>query len=435
SMTHTSPPPPGPTAAPRNPLAAAFGILFAYPVLIPLGLVTLCAQLTYSGVNNVTMHQYIKILGATSQNDGIILGWVGSMFLLSETFLRVPFGWLSDRVGRAKLVILALLLSAPSFFISSTVAHYRWLFPLRWWDGMMAAALWPSVFALIGDTVPARARANAMGAINMMYMLALFAGGALAGVLLDRSGSPRIFFVVGSAVMALGGLVALTVFRARPQLAAPHPDVHGEDEARAALPPLRHLPLLVITFVQNFAILILAQLLFDYVRHDLGFTLKQIGLLVGAPVVGIALFALPLSRVGDIVGKVAVVRAAFTAVAIALWAFAFNTSLLGLSIITAVIGVAFAMGIPAWLAIITSLSGRTSRGVTFAAYGTVQGLAAVCGPIVGGYIWNTLGHAAIFMVSAAAITLGALLAWTALPGHLKSSSSSYSSSYSYSKKP
>jgi len=287
---------------------------------------------------------------------------------------------------------------------------------------MMAAALWPSVFALIGDTVPARARANAMGAINMMYMLALFTGGALAGILLDRSGSPRTFFVVGSAVMLLGGLTALTFFRTCPQLDAPHPEVHIEDEERAALSPLRHLPLLVITFVQNFAILILAQLLFDYVRHDLGFTLKQIGLLVGAPVVAIALFALPLSRVGDMVGKIAVVRVAFTAVAIALWAFAFNKTLIGLSIITAIIGIAFAMGIPAWLAIITSLSGRKSRGVTFAAYGTVQGLAAVCGPIAGGYIWNTLGHSAIFMASAAAISLGALLAWTTLPEHPKSSS-------------
>jgi MFS family permease len=121
--------------------------------------------------------------------------------------------------------------------------------------------------------------------------------------------------------------------------------------------------------------------------------------------------------VGDIVGKITIVRVAFTVIAVALWAMAYNTTLIGLSLIVTVIGVAFAMGIPAWLAIITSLSGRKNRGVTFGAYGTVQGLAAVCGPLVGGYVWNTYGHAAIFVASAAAITLGAVLAWTTLPEH------------------
>ncbi len=402
----------------RPALAAAFAILTDYPILLPLGIVTLFAQMTYSGVNNVTLHQYVRLLGATAHNDGIIVGWITAAFLLAETFLRVPFGWLSDRFGRARMIIGALLLSAPSLFIGSLVTQYDWLIPLRCWDGIMAAALWPSLFALVGDTVPQRFRANAMGAINMMYMLALFSGGALAAVLLQSTNTPRSYFIFGSLMMALGGLVAFGIFRLRPQYHEPHPEVHLEDEERAVVSVARHIPLLVITFVQNFAILILAPLMFDYVRRDLGFELRQLAWLVGAPVVGIALLALPLSRIGDVIGKITVVRVAFTVIAAALWAFAFNRSLVGLACITTVIGVAFAMGIPAWLAIITSLSGKKTRGVTFASYGTVQGMAAVTGPIVGGYIWNTLGHGYIFMASAAAITLGSLLAWFTLPEHL-----------------
>jgi len=399
----------------RSGIFAAFGIIRQYPILIPLGLITLLAEITYSGMNNVTLHQYVLRLGATDKNDGIIVGWITATFLLSETFLRVPFGWLSDRFGRAKIVIGAMLLSAPSFFAGSLVPTYGWLFPLRWWDGMMAAALWPSLFALVGDTVPQRARANAMGAINMMYMLGILAGGALAAVTLKVTGAPNAYFVFGSIVMAVGGIMAFSFFRVRPQMDQPHPEVHLEDEEHAALSILHHVPLLVITFVQNFAILVLAPLMFDYMNKDLGFSLKDLGLIVGAPVVGIALFALPLSRVGDVIGKVAIVRLAFTAIAVALWAFAFSRMLIGLAIITTVIGIAFAMGIPAWLAIITSLSGRKTRGVTFASYGTVQGLAAVFGPIAGGEIWNKAGHSYIFILSAAAITLGALLTWVALP--------------------
>lgn len=404
-------------------LRAAFGILQSYPVLIPLCLVTLFAELIYSGINNVTLLPYVSKLGATTDNDGIVVGYLCSTFLLAETFLRVPFGWLSDRIGRVKMVVSAMLLSAPSFFLGGTVPMYTWLFPLRWWDGMMAAALWPSVFALVGDAVPQERRANAMGAINMMYMLGLFGGGAVAAGLLDRTGTAKTFFFLSSLLMAVGGMLAWFVFsKHRPAMPAaltaeaptiePEPDA---DEPPLVTSPWRHLPLLVITFVQNFAILILAPYIFGYARADLHFDMRSLAILVGAPVVGIALFALPLSRVGDIIGKVTVVRLAFTTIAVALWAFAVNRSLIGLSLITAVIGVAFAMGIPAWLAILTSLSGRKRRGVTFALYGTVQGLSAVIGPLVGGQIWNRASHASIFIASAAAITVGALLTWVALP--------------------
>jgi MFS family permease len=403
------------TGGARGNLRAAFTILRDYPVLVPLGLITLFAQLTYSGVNNVTLLPYVRALGVPASGEGVIVGKLCATFLLAETFLRVPFGWLSDRFGRAKVVMLALFLSAPSFFLGSTVAVYQWLFPLRWWDGMMAAALWPSVFALIGDTVPQRLRANAMGAINMMYMLALLSGGALAAAI-KTYGSPRTFFVIGAGLMVVGGVVAALLLH-RPKLDEPHPEVHAEDEERAALSVLHHLPLLVITFVQNFAILVLAPFLVEYVTADLGFSLASLAVLVGAPVVGIALFALPLSRVGDMVGKTAVVRVAFTVIAAALWAFGANRSLVGLSCIITLIGVSFAMGVPAWLAIITSLSGRKSRGITFAAYGTVQGLAAVLGPLASGYVWDHFGHRYIFMAAASAITLGALLAWTVLPEH------------------
>lgn len=406
-----------------NGLLASFGILKQFPVLIPLGIITLLDQLMYSGVNNVTLSKYIPYLGVPKEWEGRAITAIVCTFLVSEAILRVPFGWLSDRYGRARMIIAAELLTVPTILLSGfiPVGRWEWLFPLRWWDGMMAAALWPSVFALIGDTVPDRYRANAMGVINMMYMLALFAGFGLAGGVLSATGNPRTFFFIGAGILAFAGVATWLFFRARPDLHAPHPEVHLEDAERAVVSVSRHTVLLIITFVQNFAITVLAPLMYRYATDKapggLGFSLPELALLAGVPVVGVALFAIPLSRAADQVGKVAVVRVAFTVVAVCLWLFSVNHSLPVLAIIATLMAVAFSMGIPAWMAILSSLSGTKTRGVTLAGYGTVQGLAAVSGVLVSGVIWDLIGHAQIFMASAAAVSIAALLTWLALPEH------------------
>ena len=102
------------------------------------------------------------------------------------------------------------------------------------------------------------------------------------------------------------------------------------------------------------------------------------------PVLGLAIFAIPLSRLADRIGKRNAVRLAFTVVGLTLWIFAFNRHLWALTLVTTVVGIAFSMGVPAWLAILSTLGGSESRGATLGGYGSIQGLAAVLGPIVGG---------------------------------------------------
>lgn len=401
-------------------LRGAFGIFTRFPVLIPLGLITLFAQLCYSGINNVSLPMLIPRLAILPGEDGWITGAVVSTFLLSETFLRLPFGWLSDRYGRARLIIGALFLSAPTVWLTGRVAPAHWLalFPLRWWDGMMAAALWPSLFALTSDLVPWRWRANAMGLVNMMYMLALIIGSVIAGALIAHTGNPRLFFTFGSTMLMAGGVIALLFFLPRPQLNLPHPQVRLEDAERCVTSVAQHTVLLSITFAQNFAISLLAPFIFRYITEYLHFDKTQLAVLLGIPVIGVGLLALPLSRLGDLLGRLTVVRLAFTLVAVAMWLFSLWHTLPMLAGCTLVIAVGFAMGIPAWLAVISSLSGSRTRGVTMAGYGTVQGAAAVFGPLVAGLIWDRLGHGAIVPASAAALTLATVLVWFAVPNKL-----------------
>ncbi|MHB9022853.1 MAG: MFS transporter [Armatimonadota bacterium] len=401
-------------------LLQSFGIVRQFPVLISLGIITLFAEFTYSGLNNVTLPVYIPTLGIDRAYEGRIIGVVLASFLLSETFLRIPFGWLSDRIGRARMVIGAMLLAVPSVLLAGLVTRYVWLIPLHWWDGMMAAALWPSVYALVGDTIPHRLRANAMGVINMMYMLGLLLGWTVASVIDKTVGQPRLFFFIGAALIGVGGLITAYYARRYPFLNQPHPEVHVEDAEHTVVSISRHTVLLSLTFLINFAITITGAFFYRYLtdeQHGLGFSLVQLAVIAGVPLIGVAIFALPLSRLGDVIGKVTAVRLAFAVIALCLWGFTLTRALPVLAVITLILGIAFSVGVPAWLAILTSLSVRKTRGVTLAGYGTVQGIAAVLGPLVAGQIWDHANSAFIFVSSAALMTLATVVSWIALPEH------------------
>jgi len=425
-------------------LLSAFTILLEYPVILPVALITMVNEMNYSGINNITLPAYVGTLNLLG-NAGKLTGVLVSVFLLSEAIFRLPSGWLSDHFGRTRMITLAMLLLVPSYLVGALLPNNAYLLfiPLRFWDGLMAALMWTSVFAIIGDAVPERARANAMGVINMTYMIGailgyLFAGGA---VLLTQHQHPRWYLFFACAAVAIAGSTAFFVFRRYPKLNVPHPEVHLEDARRPALSIASHIPLYVITFLQTFALTLLAPFIFKYATDSLssgGLALngRQLLLLLGAPVLGLAIFAIPLSRLADHIGKRNAVRLAFTVVGLTLWIFAVNRQLWVITSVITVVGIAFSMGVPAWLAILSALGGSESRGATLGGYGTVQGLAAVCGPIVGGFLLDdkglvpqlrdSIGHtlhgevshfSMLFLVSGIMVLCAAILSWLTIPAH------------------
>lgn len=422
-------------------ILSAFAIIRQYPIIIPLAIITLIGEMNYSGINNVALPKYIGVLnlpqtvGNTNLlarflgTDGGVVGFIASIFLFSEMLSRMPAGWLSDRLGRPKLIIGALFLSAPSFLASSMVGHhYLWLIPLRFWDGIMAAAIWTSMYAIIGDAVPERLRANAMGVINMMYMMGVFFGVGIA-LIINNSvpKTPQLFLAVSAMLVLVTALLSMTFFRRNPQLNHPHPEVHLEEAEKAIVSVSRHTVLLFITFFQNFALTLVAPFMIRYATDPVskgGLDLQptSLALLIGLPIVGVGIFAVPLSRVADKIGKLSAVRIAFTVAAGTLWIFTYTHHLWVLSIIATVVGIAFSMGVPAWLAILSSLTGRKTRGTTLGGYGAIQGLAAVIGPVISGtFIWGRYGHASIFLASSISLAIAALLTWFALPEQQKKS--------------
>tara|TARA_R110002124_G_scaffold133942_6_gene296495 strand:+ start:13578 stop:15086 length:1509 start_codon:yes stop_codon:yes gene_type:complete len=201
------------------------------------------------------------------------------------------------------------------------------------------------------------------------------------------------------------------------------PGVAGAHDA----PDPRRWPALFVLLIANFMNLIdvtIVNVALPSMRAGLNASDNQIEWVVAAYILAFALGLLPFGRLGDIVGRTTLFLwgvAGFT-LASALCGMAPNIEFL---IIARVIqGLAGAMMTPQVLAIATVTFPPHERGQAFSLFGLSAGLAAVCGPILGGVLVSAnlfgLDWQPIFLVNIpigiAAVVAGWFLI-PRLPGH------------------
>jgi MFS family permease len=178
---------------------------------------------------------YVASLGA----EMWFLGAFISAFLVTNAFLSSPFGSLSDRHGRKKMIQIGLIADMFLGAASGLVRDWQSLLVIRALNGMATAAVQPAAEASLIDQVPREKRGEAMGFFLTATLIGWFIGPVFGGAIQHLShvtfgfsleDSYRIPYFVDSflSVVALG-LIRWKVkeTRGRKAHATPKP---GEDQ-------------------------------------------------------------------------------------------------------------------------------------------------------------------------------------------------------------
>ena len=171
----------------------------------------------------------IPFLALIAEERGVPIGTIGVMaaaFLLAQISLQVPFGVLSDRLGRSWIIVtgLALLcLACIGFSLAGTTM--AWIL-LRILQGFAVAALLPSLRALVADVSTIEQRGEAFAGFNAAFFGGIFGGPLIGGFVIEWAGS-RVLFL-SAAVGAV--LIAAAVWRSFPEFRRPivTPHVHHD---------------------------------------------------------------------------------------------------------------------------------------------------------------------------------------------------------------
>jgi MFS family permease len=393
-----------------------------YPFLTRAAAVTGAGQLAFALLNIYALPVYLV---EDLHLSGVALGTASATFLLCETVLKVPMGRLSDRVTRRPLVVAGPLLVCmnPVLYVVLPPSLWALVFPLRALDGVGAAALWPPLFAMVGDLVRSRSRAAAMSVMNTIYVASIGVAAVLGSLSAHLAHSDLAPFCAASfLLMASAGTAYLGLPRGT-RAAAHEPAGPGGQACREAASPAQEeephagakcpmFLVLLISLLMSAGVLMLANFLILYLKADLGLSAGKIGVLLGALAVPVLLLGLPLGRAADRLGTARAVRLSLAVSAAMMWLIPSCRTVVCFGAVAVILVTSHILGTPAWLALVSQLAPTSRRGGTMAVVASAEGVGAVLGPPLAGWLWD-MQHGFIFHGSAALLSLAAVLAFVA----------------------
>ncbi|AHE99217.1 MFS transporter [Thioalkalivibrio paradoxus] len=357
---------------------------------------------------------YADVLpAATPFLMGLALGIYG----LTQAMLQIPFGMLSDRVGRKPLIALGLALFIAGSVIAALAESVYGIILGRALQG--AGAVAAAVLALTADLIAEERRTRALAVIGLTIGVT-FTASMVLGPLVDRwFGLAGIFWL--TALLGLLALLLLFVWVPQPAHSRPHPDmVPMPGGLRSVLrdPELLRLNagifVLHLTLAANFLVLPLTlvnRLGLEPAQHYLVYLpvlLLGFALMIPAVIRAERQRALKPALVGAIVVLIAVQ---------VLLPFSAHWVTLGLALV--LFFAAFNLLEAALPSLVAKTAPVAAKGTAMGVFSSCQFLGIFAGGLLGGVLLSHGGSAAVFGLGLA----GALLwLWAAVtmapPSHL-----------------
>lgn len=342
--------------------------------------------------------------GSTPFLTGLAIGIYG----LTQALLQIPFGMLSDRIGRKTVILGGLVLFAAGSAVAASASEIHWIIVGRALQGSGAVAA--AIMALAADLTREEQRTKVMATIGMTigasFMLAMIVGPALDSWI----GVPGIFWT--TAVLALVGMALVAWVVPTPQVSR----VHRDAEPVPALfgKVLRNPDLLRLDWGIFSLHLILTSLFLavplelrnaGVAPEDQAFVYLPVMILA---IVGMVPFVILAEKGGRMKG---VFLGAISVLGLAqflLWRFAneFWPLVTGVAIFF----IAFNLLEATLPSLVSKTAPADAKGTAMGVYSTSQFAGAFVGGALGGWVHQQWGVKAVFLLGAAAALVWLLTA-------------------------
>jgi MFS family permease len=342
--------------------------------------------------------------GATPFLTGLAVGIYG----LTQAVLQIPFGLLSDRIGRKPVIFGGLLLFALGSAIAGAADDVWLVIVGRAIQG--SGAISAAVMALAADLTREEQRTKAMATIGVTigasFMLAMLAGPVL-GKLIGVSG---IFWM--TAVLAMLGIAVVALVVPTPARSRVHRDAEPVPAMFRRVLGSTDLLRLDFGIFSLHLVLTATFLAVPLVLRDLGLAPAQHSMLylpvMLASVAAMVPFIVLAERRGlmkqVLLGAVACLAVAELVLGLfagQFWGFALALALFftAINLLEAVLP-----------SLVSKFAPVEAKGTAMGVYSSSQFVGAFCGGLVGGWVHQHFGMAAVFEAAAAVAAIWLLLA-------------------------
>jgi MFS family permease len=349
--------------------------------------------------------KYLEALGAPI----LAIGAYGSTEDLLDAVYQYPGGWISDRYGRQRALLLFIALAMVGYAVVAVaptwpVVLVGMVFVMAW--SSMAS---PTLFAVVGDALPSRQRALGFSIQAILRRVPIAVAPTIGGFLIATRGV-RGGVRIGLLAAILLAAIAIVVVR-QLRLTTPGESIPlGARDVWRLLPlPLRRL-LVSDIFVRTCEGMVDVFLVI-YALNVVGISAPQFGFLIAVQMITAIACYLPVAGLADRFGRKPFIIATF--VAFSLFPVAVVTARgFGGLLLAFVIGGLRELGEPARKALIVDLVPPHSRARGIGLYYLVRSLAIAPAALVGGALWKTAPQLPFLVAGATGLVGTALFAAT-----------------------
>ncbi len=317
----------------------------------------------------------------------ILIGIAFGIYGLSRAIFQIPFGYISDKIGRKNVLFFGMLLFGIFTFIIGFSENIYELILLRFLQGVAAES--SVAFALVSDTVSESDRTKAMAFLGIPIGLS-FVVGIVAGPFLSYYfGYPFLFYVSGILGIISAALILVWVEEPKSKEMLKEIEVSFKD-AVAVFKNKTLANLSIQGFLLSFFMTVFFFGLPLIVKHELG-TGYYYKVLI--PMVVFSLFAMmKASKKADIGYEVHLLKLSFLLMAVSsMFMFSYTK---GYALPVIIIGgilffTGFSITEPIMPSLVSSSSDKSFVGTSMGVYNTLQFSGSFIGGSIAGLLYES----------------------------------------------
>jgi MFS family permease len=343
------------------------------PIIYLIGFFEFCSQSVLIPV----IPLYSSGLSASISEIGVIV----ALLSYGTALFMIPFGLLSDRVGRRTLLVIGLIISAICPFLYSFTTTITQLSLLRALHGIGLAAQIPVTIAAVLDLSPANQRGKALGWYTTATQSGLMVGPVIGGYLLNSLSFSAVF--ITSSIFSVAGLI-IVLLRSR-EIPQRKIDTIGGSLTFNWLKQKALYGAILTPFAISLGLGTVNAYMPIYCK---GFDISVIGagLIITLAYASSAMLRVFAGSVSDKIGRKPMILTGLALSAIMIGLIANFNTLISLSIVAFCFGIGMGIVQPSSMALTADLASDKSRGLAIGMFTSLYQFGSAVGPTVMGAV-------------------------------------------------
>lgn len=382
-----------------------------YKMHMALGLMflTMLIDLIGFGIILPLLPLYAKQFGASGLTVGLLL----MSYSLMQFFFAPMWGRLSDKIGRRPVLMISLCTSAIGYAIWGLSGSLEMLFLSRIVAGLGNANL-AVAQAYVADVTPEEERSRGMGMIGAAFGLGFVLGPAIAGLAIAFGVHPNMLGFI-AAGFSLLDLIFTAIYLPEPEHRKQNqhnPFSLGAGFYFQTLANHKYTLSLLIMFISTFAFANMETTLVLLTSEYYNFDMKQNSyLFTGLGIVMVFVQGGLIRRIGKIYPDSKLISVGTGLLALGLILTPITHNLIVLCIALCILATGSGINNPSNSSLLSKLAPREETGGVMGIGQSMSTLGRILGPVVGGYLFDTMGAASPYWVGAAVMLIAFALSF------------------------